>query len=372
MDRVNYDALDKAKNAFIEASRKTLGFAEKFGFVPNSQLGASANLFTLNLKPYLTDEIQELHMTLLPEGLGTADDARPNDLTPSEEVEFWRNIAGKTLSCLTNDAASAGLQTILVSLYLPSSDPEVVFSESFMSGFLDGFVAGCRKIGCVYLSGETPQLKGKIIPGKIDIAGALVGIVPPGQQPITSAKISAGNYIVFLGSTGPHENGFTTLRKMATELPQNYRTKLPSGMKFWRAINQPGHLYTPIVQNILKAGVEVTNIEPITGHGWQKLMRPSIPLEYHVEQTLAVPEIFAFIQEEFSLTPTEMVTIFNYGVGLALFTETLNDAEQAVAIAKNSNIPACVAGQTRTSTARIISAPNLGIRLTDQEFTLRK
>ena len=321
MERVDYNSLDSAKNQFIAASRSTLEFARPFGFVPDHRLGASANIFQLDLKNFLAAGADALSITLLPEGLGTADDARPTDLSEAEQLEFWRNIGLKTISCLTNDAASAGLQTVLLSLYLPSSNPEQVFSPQFMSGFLDGIVSGCRTVGCVYLSGETPQLKTKIYPNTVDLAGALFALSPPGIKPVASDRLEAGQTIVFIASSGPHENGFTTLRKMAEELPNGYRTKLPSGMEYWRALNQPGILYTALIQEVVRSGIQPTNIEPITGHGWQKLMRSHKPLHYRIEQVLPVPEVFTYVEEYFSLSKQEMLEIFNYGVGLAVFVE---------------------------------------------------
>src|SRR3989338_8045082 len=113
MDHVNYNILDQAKNAFIAASQKTVSFAKQYGFIPKSGFGASANVFTLNLKPFLQKKAQEVYITLLPEGLGTSDDARPSDLNPKEAEKFWHNIGLKTVAVMTNDAASSGMQTIL-------------------------------------------------------------------------------------------------------------------------------------------------------------------------------------------------------------------------------------------------------------------
>ena len=233
IDHVDYDVLDKAKNAFIEASRKTVKFAEKFGFVSESGFGASSNIFELDLQSFIKAGSDKLHITLLPEGLGTSDDARPEDLDNVELEKFWHNIGIKTVAVMTNDAAASGLQTVLISLYLPSSTPEIVFNPVFMKGFLDGFVEGCRIVGCVYFSGETPQLKGKIIDGRLDIAGALFGLVPAGKKPVDSGRLSAGDKIIFVESSGPHDNGFTALRKLAEELPDGYHTKLPNGKEYW-------------------------------------------------------------------------------------------------------------------------------------------
>lgn len=369
---VNYDVLDRAKNAFIAASKKTLKFAEKFGFIPGEKFGASANVFALDLKPYLKAKSEQLYITLLPEGLGTADDARPDDLTPAELLLFWRNIGLKTVSVLTNDAASAGMQTILISLYLPSSTPELVFNETFMEGFLDGFVQGCRTIGCVYFSGETPQLENKIVPGALDIAGALFGIIPAGQSPIDSSALHAGDRIVFVESSGPHENGFTTLRSLVPQLPQGYRTKLPSGIQYWEAINKPAHLYTSLVQAILQNGVTLSNVEPITGHGWQKMMRPQKNFRYVIEKMLPIPEVFQFVEKAGGFTPEQMVKIFNYGAGVALYAHTDADAEKIVQIAAKQNLKAVVAGFVEETPQREVFIKPLKVVLKGESFVLGK
>lgn len=371
LDRIDYTDLDRAKNAFIEAGKKTLDFAKGYGFMP-SGFGASANVFKLDLKPFLAAGADSLSITLLPEGLGTADDARPNDLSHEELIRFWKNIGGKTMSVLTNDAASSGMQTILISLYLPSAYPEKVFTADFMEGFLDGFVEGCRKVGCVYFSGETPQLKNKIVEDKLDIAGALFGLVPAGRRPVDPSNLKAGDFIVFVESSGPHENGFTSLRDLAAKLPQGYRTPLPSGMEYWEAINQPGHLYTPLVQSVMAAGMQLSNVEPITGHGWQKLMRPKQALRYVIEDMLPIPEIFDFVETAAGMSKELMLKTFNYGVGLAMYVQTRKDAERVVELAAGLSLKACVAGQVEAAAEREVVVKPLGITIKGEGFDLGK
>jgi phosphoribosylformylglycinamidine cyclo-ligase len=372
IEQVNYEVLDKAKQAFIDASKKTLGFAEKYGFVPDEKLGASANVFALDLKPFLAQHAEKLFITLIPEGLGTADDARPDDLTAKELESFWHNVGLKTMGALTNDAASGGMQTILISLYLPSSTPETVFDQSFLNGFLNGFVSGCKTVGCVWISGETPQLKGKIYPDKLDVAGALFGLMPPGITPIDGANLKAGNKIVFLNSSGPHENGFTTLRKIAKDLKDGYRTKLPDGKEFWQAINAPSVLYTPVIQDLLKAKLPITGIENITGHGWQKLMRSKKPLRYVIHQTLPVPPVFEFVEQVTGMTRSESLKIFNCGVGMAVYLDTQETAQETVSIAKKHGLNAIVAGEIVEAPRREIAVEPLGLRLDDKTFGLGK
>ena len=373
--QVNYDALDAVKLRCIEACKKTLTFAGDYGKPLTTALGASSNIFSLDLEPFIKLGATKLYLTQLPEGLGTADDARPEDLTPEEQKRFWNNIAFKTVSTLTNDACTAGVQTILLSLYLPSATPETVFTEGFLDGFLEGIVKACKQVGCVYFSGETPQLKSKIFPDRLDIAGSLFGIVPPGIKPITGEDLAVGDKIVLLESSGPHENGFTPLRALAEKLPNGYRTKLPSGIEYWEAINAPSVLYTPIVQAILKQGINPTNIENITGHGWQKLMRSKKPFAYRIKEMLPIKEVFEFVKETSGFSYNEILKVYNCGVGMAIFVKSDSEAFNVVETAKRFGVNAVVAGEVESSPdvdSRSVIVDQLHVELKGSEFALGK
>lgn len=370
--QVDYGALDKAKLRLVEFSRQTVAFAERYGKVGNPKLGASANIFNVDLQRFLKVGATKLQISLLPEGVGTADDARPPDLTPDELRQFYYHIAFKEMSALTNDAASAGLDTVLVSTYLPTSTPETVFTAEVIEGFGAGMVEACRKIGCVYFSGETPELRGKIEPGKLDVAGALVAVVPPGQRAIDSRELRAGDQIVLVESAGVHENGFTGFRALAADLPGGYRTKLPSGREYWDVLNDPSKLYTPFVQAVMREGIRPSNIEPISGHGWQKLMRPRQPLRYVIEETLPPQEIFEFIREQTGASLAEMLRKLNMGVGQAVFVHERAEAEAVADIATAYGLQACVGGGTHEAERRTVEIKPYGVTLDDRDFALTK
>src|SRR5262249_24271623 len=261
---------------------------------------------------------------------------------------------------------------VLISLYLPSSTPELIFNERFLKGFLEGFVSACKTVGCVWISGETPQLKGKICEDKLDIAGALFALMPPGKRPVDGTALSAGNKIVLIESSGPHENGFTTLRKIASGLRNGYRTDIGDGMEFWQAINAPSILYTPLIQKALSENVNITNIENITGHGWQKLMRSSKPFLYRINKCLPMPQIFSFLEEERLATKEELFKTFNCGAGLAVFVPTITDAERLLAVSSSLGLSAVVAGEVEQSKERKVIIEPFEITLDDKSFQLRK
>lgn len=404
--QVNYSALDEVKRRCIEAGKQTLSFAGDLGGVLSNALGASSNLFAIDIGRFAAMGLDKLLVTLLPEGLGTADDARPEDLSEDEQVEFWHNIAFKTVSTLTNDAVTSGAQTLLLSLYLPSGDPERVFTGAFCDGFLSGIVEACREVGCVYFSGETPQLRSKIFPDRLDIAGAVFGMIPPGGRAVDGAQLGAGDSMVFLASSGPHENGFTPLRALAEKLPQGYRTELsdearssaelgPVGddaaavggvrqcyaaqqhsagkrLQYWQGINAASVLYTPVVQRFLKEGLSVTNIENITGHGWQKIMRSGKPLRYVISNKVELPPIFKFIQHHSGSSLEEMLRVFNCGVGMVVFLRNREDVARALELASQHGVRAWYGGRVEAAAEREVFLKEEGISLKGADFALVK
>lgn len=382
--QVNYSALDEVKRRCIEAAKQTLNFAGDLGGVLSDALGASSNLFALDLSRFAALGLDKLLVTLLPEGLGTADDARPEDLTESEQMEFWHNIAFKTVSTLTNDAVTSGAQTLLLSLYLPSGDPERVFTKPFCDGFLPGIVKACKEVGCVYFSGETPQLRSKIYPDRLDIAGAVFGIVPPGGRAVDGSQLGAGDSMVFLASSGPHENGFTPLRALAERLPQGYRSEIggpacavggeetSKPLQYWQGINAPSVLYTPVIQRFLREGLTVTNLENITGHGWQKIMRSAKPLRYVVTNKVELPPIFKFVQQHSGSSLEEMLRVFNCGVGMVVFLRQESDVTRALELANQHGIKAWYGGRVEAGIEREVVLTEDGVVLKGGDFALAK
>jgi len=373
INQVNYEVLDQVKLRCIEASRRTLGFARDYGFVPDEALGASANIFMLPLERLMQHGGEHLAMSLVTEGLGTADDARPEYLSEDEEYEFWHNIAIKTVSALTNDIASCGMRPLLISQYLPTSTPERVFTEGFLGGFLDGFVAACKAVGAVYISGETPQLKTKIIEGRVDLAGAVCGIMPRGIAPIGGGDLAEGQSIVLVASSGPQENGYTPLRTLAESLPCGFRTLLPSATEYWRALNAPSVLYSPLVQELLRREIVPVSMENISGHGWLKMMRSKRPLRYRISQMLPIPEVFSFYAERIGVPIESLLNVFNMGAGFMIVARSSSDASAIVACAKELGLEAVVAGQTEaTDKGREVVVEPLGVVLNGERFVLAK
>lgn len=124
-----------------------------------------------------------------------------------------------------------------------------------------GVATGCRETGSVLLGGETAEMPGFYDEGKYDIAGFAVGIVDR-KDIIDGRAIQDGDVLVGLASTGPHSNGYSLIRKLITNLDEDF-----GGQPIGLALLEPTRLYVKPVLELMKT-VNIHGMANITGGGF--------------------------------------------------------------------------------------------------------
>ena len=76
-----------------------------------------------------------------------------------------------------------------------------------------GIAEGCRQSECALVGGETAEHPGVMPDEDYDLAGFSVGIVDE-ENIIDGKRLSTGDVLIGLGSTGVHSNGFSLVRKV--------------------------------------------------------------------------------------------------------------------------------------------------------------
>ena len=106
-------------------------------------------------------------------------------------------------------------------LIVQGAEP-LFFLDYYATGFLNPKIAtavisgigkGCIKSGCALIGGETAEMPGMYQGEDYDLAGFCVGIVEKNKI-IDGARISVGDHMIALGSSGPHSNGYSLIRKI--------------------------------------------------------------------------------------------------------------------------------------------------------------
>jgi len=322
---VDYGSLDAYKLMAQEAQRRTASFSNwlngiKVEWLADS-IGESAACLSVS-------GARDLLLAIVEEGLGTlnlaADECATQLATGSS---YYDVVAFGTIASAVNDVLALGGLPVSLTQHLQVAGGEWFANVQRSAGLLEGWVAACEQAGARYVGGETPGLRGIIVPGAASFGCSAVGIVPCGHERFAGSRIRAGDRIVLLGSSGLHINGWTAMRELATRLPDGYRTIIHPAdgrtivdepIMFGSALMQRTIIYVKFVEACQRLGPDMIRyFIPVTGHGLRKLMRAREPFRYQVQRLPRLSALFRFIMEGCGITLRDLYETYNCGVGAA-------------------------------------------------------
>ncbi len=186
------------------------------------------------------------------------------------------------------------------------------------SAVVEGIAEGCVRSACALVGGETAEMPGMYHKGDYDIAGFCVGVAEKSRL-LDGTKVAAGDQLVALGSSGPHSNGYSLIRKVL-EVNNTDTNELLNGKPLAEHLLEPTNIYVKSVLALLKE-VEVHALSHITGGGfWENIPRvlPENAQAIINEKSWQWPEIFNWLQTNGNITSHEMYRTFNCGVGMVI------------------------------------------------------
>lgn len=227
----------------------------------------------------------------------------------------WETIGHDLVNHCVNDILVQGARPLFFLDYVASArlDPEQI------AAVVGGVAAACRANGCALLGGETAEMPGVYVPGELDLAGAIVGVVDRAQL-IDGSAIADGDVLLALPSSGPHTNGYSLLRRLFD--PFDWSEAHPElGESIGAALLTPHRSYLAPVQALLRAGAALRGLAHITGGGLIDNLPRILPdgLGAWVQRgRWPEPPIFRLAARLGDLAPAELFHVFNMGVGMVL------------------------------------------------------
>jgi len=230
-----------------------------------------------------------------------------------------------------NDIVCCGAKPISFLDYIAigKNEPEKVAT------LVAGVAEGCVQAGCALIGGETAEHPGTMEADDYDLAGFAVGIVDKNKI-IDQNKMSVGDVILALPSSGCHSNGYSLVRKVFdvenTDLNQYYEEL---GQTLGEALLTPTVIYVKPVLAAIEAA-QVHGVSHITGGGFYENIPRCIPdgLCAKIQKdAIKIPPIFKLLQREGNIPERDMFNTYNMGVGMALIVspETADQAVEALA-----------------------------------------
>lgn len=343
---VDYDAMDPFKRMAQLAARQTANNIRRLGF-SEVEMSRGESVYLI--------ETLDNYLAQVEEGLGTKNlvaDAM-HRLTGKS---YYDQIAQDTVATIVNDMITLGALPLSVAMHLAVGGSDWFDDEKRCRDLVEGWKKACILARCAWGGGETPTLKGIVVPDVAVLSGSAIGIVKPKER-LIAANIQHGDAIIFIESSGIHANGLTMARKIADKLPDGYLTKLDDGRTYGETLLDPTCIYVALVEECLNGGVDIHYAVNITGHGWRKLMRATQPFAYIIEHLPKQLLIFDFLQKHGPVDDTEAYGNFNMGAGFAFYVPQ-SEVERIGAIASKFGRSALAAGYVeRSEEKRVVIKP---------------
>ena len=172
-----------------------------------------------------------------------------------------------------HDSVGVDLVAMCVNDLIVCGAQPLFFLDYYATGALDvdvaaevvgGIGAGCRQAGCALIGGETAEMPGMYGAGDYDLAGFAVGVVEK-DEIIVPERVSAGDRLIGLASSGPHSNGYSLIRKIievtGADLGQDF-----AGRTLGEVLLEPTRIYVRAVA-ALQEKVAIHGLAHITGGG---------------------------------------------------------------------------------------------------------
>ena len=232
----------------------------------------------------------------------------------AQEYGDLSGIGQDLVAMCVNDLIVCGAKPLFFLDYYASSKLNV--DEASL--VIKSIAKACIDSGCSLLGGETAEMPGHYIDNNFDLAGFSVGCVDE-KKILNDKNVKVGNILIGIGSSGPHSNGFSLIRKIIND------SKSPKTLKkdMVKQVLKPTILYPNLIMSLIE-DFNVNSISHITGGGLvdnvPRVIPSNLTLEVDTTSWNKIP-IFDFLQNNLDISIKDLYQTFNMGIGLVFIVE---------------------------------------------------
>ncbi len=230
------------------------------------------------------------------------------------EANIHDTIGIDLVAMCVNDLVVAGAEPLFFLDYYATGKLDV----DIAANVVEGIGKGCEQSGCSLIGGETAEMPGMYEGSDYDLAGFCVGIAEKSKL-IDGTRVSSGDHIIGMKSSGPHSNGYSLIRKIVevskADLSQNF-----NGQTLGQALLEPTRIYVKPLLEAFKQ-FDVKALAHITGGGFLENIPRVLPENTQAKidtSSWELPDVFKWLQENGNVETTEMYRTFNCGVGMVV------------------------------------------------------
>jgi phosphoribosylformylglycinamidine cyclo-ligase len=298
--------------AFVEKIKPLIKTTTRNGVV--GEIGSFGGLFHLG-----TNRYKNPLLVSTTDGVGTK-------LKIAHMMNIHNTIGIDLVAMNVNDLVVQGAEPLFFLDYIATGKLSLETSVQIV----EGIAQGCIEAGCALTGGETAEMPGFYKDDEYDLAGFAVGVVEYDSL-IDGSEIRVGDSIIGLASNGIHSNGYSLVRKVLLEeggLDVNDPIEGLEG-SIGAELLRPTKIYVKPILNLIK-NFTIRGIAHITGGGLTENIPRILPQRCEaviVRETWTPPPIFRIIQEKGGIDESEMLRVFNMGIGMIVIVPKKNATE---------------------------------------------
>lgn len=225
-----------------------------------------------------------------------------------------------------------------------------------IASIVSGVAEGCVQSGAALIGGETAEMPGFYPEDEYDLAGFSVGVVDKSKI-LDNSKITEGDVIIALPSSGVHSNGFSLVRKVFDVEKADIKTPVAElgGKSIGETLLTPTKIYVKPMLALFDS-ITVKAVSHITGGGFYENIPRSIPDGYSAKiekSSVKVLPIFDLIANQGGIPERDMFNTYNMGVGMSVVVAK-EDADKALEILKENGENAYIIGEVVKSDEGVI------------------
>ena len=211
-----------------------------------------------------------------------------------------------------------------------------------VASIVKGVAEGCIQSECCLIGGETAEMPGFYPEDEYDLAGFAVGIVDK-KKVIDIEKVSEGDAIIGIASSGIHSNGYSLVRKVFdvenTDLNKTYEEL--DGKTLGEVLLTPTKIY---VKPMLALFKEMTPhaVMHITGGGFYenipRMLKDGVRAVVE-KDSYPIPPIFTKLAKEGNVDEYAMYNTYNMGIGMIVAVDPADVDKTMEAIKATGDTP---------------------------------
>jgi phosphoribosylformylglycinamidine cyclo-ligase len=283
--------------------------------------------------------------------LATSTDGVGTKLVIAQRFDKHDTVGIDLVAMVADDLVVCGAEPLFLTDYIACG--KVVPTR--IASIVAGVAKGCVAAGCALVGGEIAEHPGVMPPDDYDLAAAATGAVEA-DQVLGRDKVTAGDAIVVIGSSGIHSNGYSLVRKVLLELAgwQLSRHVDEFGRSLGEELLEPTIVYAKACLDLV-ARVGVHAFVHVTGGGIPGNVPRVLPADLDAvldRSAWTVPPVFEIVRTVGGVALQEMERAFNMGAGMIAVVAAA-DADAAVRVLTGHGLRASVAGHVEPGTGTV-------------------